>query len=314
MIHRSTQTAESPVFRVMVAHELTHALDDQIVGLDSLIARRERTEDAEFVLGSLIEGSATALMTRYMARPSVTQRLVADPGSFAEVEAARTRPLLEGPPYFLTLLARYPCGMYFLTRDDPTNIFNRDGGAEVGENLLVAAGDLPRSSEQILHPRKYWDPVHRDDPVTASDRDADSLAARFGWRVVHRNTAGEALMAVLTRPPGAFDLMASGTPASWTTEAARGWGGDRFYLLAGAGADTASRGIWVTAWDAPEDRDEFVDAYEPRHPASLSRRVDLGPLVSVYLFGMSPEEAASLEEALRRSPLRLARAGAPWGS
>jgi hypothetical protein len=328
MIHRSPDTARNPLFRIMVAHELTHALDDQIVGLDSLIARRERTEDAEFVLGALIEGSATALMSRYAARHGRS-----DLGEFADVEGSRAEPFLDAPAYFLTLLARYTCGMYFLTRDDPTNIFDREGGLEVGENLRLAAVDLPESSEQILHPRRYWDPARRDPPVRAADEDVDTLAAGLGWRVTHRNTAGEILMAMLSRSPDAFDLLASGRSSEWTTEAARGWGGDRFYVLHGAAPDTtavdiraddaakanpappdsAARGIWVTAWDTPEDRDEFVDAYAPRHPSGLSRRVDLGPRVTVYLYGMTPEEAARAETALRAKPPRLQKGGAAWG-
>ena len=50
----------------MIAHELTHALDDQAVGLDERLT--QGSDDASTAYTALVEGVATEVMFRYLAR------------------------------------------------------------------------------------------------------------------------------------------------------------------------------------------------------------------------------------------------------
>jgi hypothetical protein len=294
--------------RVLVAHELTHALDDQVVDLAALLESRERTEDGEFVMSSLVEGSATALMTRYVTRAQASGAI--DMSKMREIMAAeeeRSRVFFEAPAYFRTLVATYTCGMSFLYRGDLTALMNPEGGS-AGDAFLEAVGAPPASSEQILHPEKYWNPATRDDPIRVDDDDARAALEKEGLRVTGVNTAGEILIAVITRESKEpFNTMAAAFPAYWTNRAATGWGGDRFYLLEGDGIDGPGA-IWITLWDTPRDREEFLTGYAgalPDPDRSLTRLGDRG---AIFVWGLE----AGTAERLGRIPFRFTRGDQPW--
>ncbi len=303
--------------RTLVAHELTHALDDQYVDLEKLAFDPDLSEDAALAAGAVIEGSATALMTRYMTKAMQSGDF--DAGELAEVQARemeRSEPLLKAPPYFSALIAQYLCGMFFVLRGDIAGLV---GEGNESENVLAALKDPPRSTEQILHPEKYWQRAHRDEPIVVDDAQLAGLLERDGWKVLYRNTIGELLCALLAvdaqRP---LDLIAAGSPAYWTNEAATGWGGDRFFLLsrkpdaAHAEALAEPRGVWITAWDSAQDRDEFLQDYEIERELAQRRIVKLSPRVAVFLFGYDDESAATLAKQLEAAGLRFTRGGKPW--
>ena len=299
--------------RTLIAHELTHALDDQYVDLDKLMKSRERTEDWGLAISSVAEGSAMALMSIYMVKAPKD----ADGGAMEQLRAVekqereRGKILMEVPPYFVTMVAAYTCGMSFLLEGNLAKLGSAKGAA--GENVLRAMRTPPASMEQILHPDKYWKEDQRDEPVVFDDASIEAFVAKDGLHVVHKDTLGEVLCALLTRPKTwkiEFERMAAS--AFWTNTEARGWGGDRFFLLApGANAATArledARGVWVTAWDSKKDRDEFVEGLARRSmPGRTVANVgDLGLLVC---FGLQATRATELAEQV------LARAKAQRGT
>jgi hypothetical protein len=188
----------------------------------------------------------------------------------------------------------------------------------VGERLKQVVSDPPASSEQILHQEKYWDPEQRDAPVTVDDAWMESILADAGFKTVARNTAGEIGCAVATTPANKpFDLMAANAPSGWTNPAATGWGGDRFYLLepievVRGAVEGTYRGLWLTAWDTPEDRNEFVNVYLEGLAGAAPQRVDLGERTTAFLFAMTREEAEQVTEVIRLKPPRLTRDGTDW--
>ncbi len=318
------------MLRILIAHELTHALDDQYVSLDSLLFAVEPTEDAQFAVAAVAEGSAMELMTRYLARMQMTGALPAEElSALMRSEMERSRPFLESPPYFASIVGRYTCGMWFLLRNDMTALMNVNGDSGVGKVLPQVWARLPRSSEQILHREKYWDEASRDEPVVVDDESVRIVLAAAGARVLHTNTVGEALCAVLTRTAAdGFSVMTAASASAWTNTAASGWGGDRFYLLGAAGADGSSagatqsgfarrpqsdgprsggpvgeddgrhamrraRGMWITTWDTPTDRDEFVAAYTPVAEARGAVAVIVGERSAVYVYGFGGGAAGS---------------------
>jgi len=309
------------VQRVVLAHELTHALDDQYVDLDAFLKPLlGHSEDLDLTAMSVVEGSATALMTRYMARAALSGRFdVTQLQQYADCEARRSRKLVEAPRYFTAVLGAYVCGMEFLARGNLLAVM-AGKGKSVGDNLLAAARDPPRSTEQILHPKKYWDQALRDAPVVVDDKAAARLLEGDGRWVVHADTVGELLCAILTNPPGVRrSLLGMNTASAWTNRGADGWGGDRFYLLAaGPDAETAGRslkdprGVWITLWDTPQDRQEFIETYGRGQRPGGRPLVPLGNLGAVGLFGFGEADASALVDRLRKAPPSMTRDGKPW--
>jgi hypothetical protein len=331
MLKRSG-TDYGPLFqRVMIAHELTHALDDQYVDLDEVMKSRERTEDWSLAVGSVAEGSATSLMTVYMAKLARSGEYdVAQLQDVMKAEAERSKAFFDAPPYFATLAATYMCGMNFLLRGESMMAAMAAATKdEVGDEFLAAAKDTPRSTEQILHPDKYWKREERDEPIVIDDAWMEKTLAQAalapGSRVVHKDTVGELLCAVLTNPKGRkLNPQLMGSANYWTNTAAKGWGGDRFFLVAtgdagkagagaGAGAGVgAARGVWITAWDSAKDAEEFVSAYEERNQDAARVTVRIGTKMAAFLFGFGKEESPALAEALRATPPPATRTWHPW--
>ena len=72
-----------------------------------------------------------------------------------------------------SLVFPYFAGLHFVQRA------RRQGGWRRVDALYA---DLPASTEQILHPEKYWDAAKRDDPVDVPAGDAGA-GARLGTAV-----------------------------------------------------------------------------------------------------------------------------------
>jgi hypothetical protein len=309
--------------RTVLAHELTHALDDQYVGLGELNASpaSSRTEDEDVVRGSLAEGSATALMFQYLVQQTMAGKVnAAEAAEYFKKELARAQSLEQMPRYFNALFGSYLVGSAFLARGNLQAVLAQPDNRAVGDNFVAAWRTPPRSSEQILHPDKYWEPARSDEPVVVDDMAADRWLATPARAVVHRDTLGELLVALLTEPRGTRSPAERMTSTDgWTNVGASGWGGDRFYLLA-SGADEKHaaaglqrlQGVWVTAWDSEKDREEFVTALAagPGIPNASVQRA--GARAAIVFVAFTAEEREALMERLRTSPLRFEQAGRPW--
>jgi hypothetical protein len=310
------------VERIMLAHELTHALDDQYADLAGFVKKHVAGDvDSDLAAASVVEGSATFLMMRYMVMQQLSGGLDMEGiQQHIKDEAARTQALLSAPRYFTSMLATYACGMNFLARG---NMVERLAGEkDVGDEVLAAFKNPPRSTTQILHPEKYWDASAREEPVIVNDDDmSESARTAVGgnWGVAHKDTVGELMAAVLATPKDQKpDVLAMQDSSYWTNEAAAGWAGDRFYLLArtspkasGPVIDKTCKGVWVTLWDTPKDRDEFVAAYDQNGPAGHAT-FKWGGLGAVFFFRFEEAERTAVESALGKSPPKLTRDGKPW--
>lgn len=318
------------VNRIMIAHELTHALDDQYFDLDRLMKSRDLTEDWGYTIGAVVEGSATELMSRYAAIAMQSGKYdMRELQQVMESEMERSKAFLEAPPYFSTLIANYLCGMTFLLRGDLTLLADENGGAEIGARMKRLVQEPPESSEQILHPEKYWEPDQRDAPVQIDDPAAEGVLQRMlgpDVRITHRDTLGELLCGLLTvdekRP---LDIALAMLPDFWTNEASAGWGGDRFYVIGerpGAPREgnrpddghepKGPRGVWITAWDTKRDRDEFIRGYELERKLSQRHLVRVGERVAVFLYGMDADARTALERTFTEGNLRFTRDGKSW--
>ncbi|MBE3100169.1 MAG: hypothetical protein IMZ44_23870 [Planctomycetes bacterium] len=307
------------VERIMLAHELTHALDDQHADLAKFLETRVgQSEDGDLAAASILEGSATALMMRYLPRLQLSGALdLSELLAYNQEEEGHNRQFFAAPRYFSSFLATYICGMNFLARGNVLTLML--GDKDVGDEVLATIKDPPRSTEQILHPEKYWDAAARDEPVLVSDEDVTKRLSQDGRVVVHADTVGEMLCAILTTPKEAKpDPALMATTAYWTNPAAAGWGGDRFYLLAaGPSADEARktlkdpRAVWLTFWDTEKDRDEFLQAYEAI-PVAGRAAAKIGSLGAAFFYGFTEAERQALQTKLEKAPPKMTRDAKPW--
>jgi hypothetical protein len=223
------QTGGPVLYESTVAHELAHALDDEHFDLDEDAVAEGG--DAGLAYLALVEGSATAVMTRYMAeRFSAEEALGASLGSVLAGSGTGT----EGMPPFLVaqMLFPYTGGERFVNR-----LLELGGG---GWKVVDTAMRFrpPASTEQVLHPEKY---------VAVEQPDRVAAPSLPGWKALSRSTMGEWLTARLLAGAG-------GTGAA---AAAAGWGGDAYALL-GRGDERALGIRW--RWDTPRDAREFARA------------------------------------------------------
>jgi hypothetical protein len=228
---------------LVLAHELTHALEDQRLGLDQ--ERLSSNDDRALAYLSLVEGSATDVMYDYGARYFSGEELL---GGVLGSAFQGTG----GLPPFVTaqLVFPYQRGLAFVQR------LVQVGG---GRWTLVDAAHRshpPVSTEQILHPDKY---LRFEAPERVRLDPGKVLGA--DWT---RSVAG-----VLGEWETGEMLAAGGGGAA---DAAAGWGGDRYELWQRPGPATGTaercgppcpgRDALVIRWrwDTPKDRREFLAA------------------------------------------------------
>jgi hypothetical protein len=225
----------------VMAHELTHALQDQHFNLHRFDKWPKGDSDAELAAHALIEGDATLAMQYYILRNPL--RALAFMRSI-EANGSGSTELIEKAPRVLreSLLFPYQQGMEFVSQ-----LYKRDGWKQISR----AFTELPQSSEQILHAEKYF---AREAPVKLQLPDvAGALGAN--WRQVDYDVNGEW---------GYFLILDEFLHSkAESRQATTGWGGDRYAVY----NEPKSGAVCITqssAWDTPADALEFYNAYVRR--------------------------------------------------
>jgi hypothetical protein len=162
---------DESVGEITLAHELTHALDDQRFGLQD---QPPGTNDRSTAYSALVEGDATSVMTRYATRYMTGSNLLG--ALFATSTAGGPRL----PPYIQSSLEfPYLEGQRFV---DTLFRYAR------GWKLVNAAFKFrpPVSTQQVLHPLDY---VRNVWPLPIQMRVRPFLGA--GWRRLITGSLGE---------------------------------------------------------------------------------------------------------------------------
>jgi hypothetical protein len=286
--------------RIILAHELTHALDDQHFDLDGTLKKLGQETDAEFAFSAVVEGSGTSAMNQWTA-----QHLAGiDKTALVESQDLGTQGLADAPALlWKPLIAAYLRGEGFLIRVAGMNLAMK--AAKV-EDIQSAFQNPPRSSEQILHPAKYWDADKRDEPRKI---EFDTAKLPAGWTVLGQDTLGELYLGLLTTPIDQRKGLDAKNPLSilgiqYTNPAAEGWGGDRAILL---GNGDARALILVTVWDTPKDAKEFLDVAE----SVLVPKAASGESGSAGGFERTIERAGESDEVVVRVCSGIASGEAP---
>jgi hypothetical protein len=278
--------------KAVMAHELTHALQDQHFNLHRFEHWPKGDSDAELAAHALIEGDASLAMMLYVAkdpaRVIALMKSLSGPATASEEIDKAPRVLRE------TLLFPYEEGLIWTK-----NLYKQGGWSLVSK----AFTELPQSTEQILHTEKY---LAHEAPVKITLPDISPLL-NAGERV-QRGEARNQTVAIHQRSvrrdsspithyssPNAWRRVDYDVNGEWTlslildsflksraesNRAAAGWGGDRYEVFEGPNGGVLL--AMLSAWDTEADALEFFDAYAKRTqirypaatllPASESRR------------------------------------------
>lgn len=236
--------------RLVISHELVHALQHQYLNLDSLIELK-RQNDRRTAAQAILEGQAT-LAQILVLMPE--QKIESLPNFW------HMRAVLGKQQDQMRVFARAPLWLR------ESLLFPYLGGAEFmrwfarrypGKQPYGAL--MPTSTEQILDPARY----------AAGDRPRQlAFASPAVDTVVYEDDLGEFETRLLfTQLLGSEDRAAA---------YAAGWDGDRYGVL-GARSDAL---VWYTVWDDPPAAARFARGLElawaqRRRPDRLDRRTEI---------------------------------------
>ncbi len=233
----------------VIAHELTHALQDQHFDLRRFEKWPDGDGDREMAIHALIEGDASALMYDFMLKP-MGQSVAKLPMSI--VSLSETGMAMAGGDEMKQLKSA-PAAI----RD--ALIFPYIYGAGFVQELLRKKGwegvsqaftELPQSTEQILHFDKY---LTGEKPVKVELADLTAQPGK-GWKLLLTDINGEF---------GYSSLLSEYLPKAEAKTAAAGWGGDQYALYERA-ADGKLLIVHRSEWDTKQDAEEFFRAYSAR--------------------------------------------------
>jgi hypothetical protein len=222
----SARRTLTPGNQLVLSHELRHALQDQYADVNALLPQSVGDfDDRSFALVSLLEGDAILVMEQFLKK-----RLPGGDGRAFDASGF-TMPVAEMLPDVPPVLRDQLMLPYAAGRSFAAALFGRGGWPA----LRAAWTAGPASSEQVLHPEKYF---ARESPLPVEPGPAPS-----GGTLVQEGILGEAFVGT---------LLGDGSAA-----ARAGWGGDRFRTW-----DVGGRTLlaWRSVWDTPADAREFQDA------------------------------------------------------
>jgi len=211
-----------------LAHELRHAAQDQHFPLAALLGDLSDFDDRKLAALAAVEGDATLVMVQQMGIDPDLVNSAFSPENILSFSALAGATTLAAAPDIVKyqLLMPYIEGLKF-----SREIVKR----RQWKGLNKVLGNKPLSSEQVLHPDKYF---AGEKPQAVFTRFRPARGERF-----HQGVIGEYYLNVLL-----------GTPTIEAASAASGWGGDLFSLY----RDGARRLLlWESQWDTPGDASRF---------------------------------------------------------
>jgi hypothetical protein len=229
--------------RTALVHELAHALADQHFGLKKFIDRTDKDDDATLARMAVMEGQATWLMTEYVARQ--TGRSLRDSPILLQIMvrasemAASQYPVFQRAPLYLreTLVFPYTQGILFQNA-----VVEKLGQAAFSSVFR----DPPVSTQQVLHPGKYFAGVR---PAKPPLPEAKSLQ---GWRKLIEGDVGELDHSILLRQYVGKDEAAQVAPE---------WRGGRFRLFESP-REARTALAYASEWSSPEAAARFFKLYQ----------------------------------------------------
>ena len=251
--------------KLVIAHELVHALQGQYMPLASLLKSRQ-DNDWSTALQSMLEGQAN-----YASLTLLTDaEKVRTPAFWEQVRRTSQTAQSSLPPGLPLLLKEWLLFPYLGGGE-----FMRWWETSPLADTVPYGPRMPVSTEQILHPSRY---ESGDVPVMVVFADSTS-------DVVYQDNLGELEIRILLATLTGQDLLDSALPL--------GWGGDRYRVY----RDTAGSAlVWYTAWDTPRAAQRFQSSItDPL--AGMARPGYLNRVEAVPLDGRSGVRVVIAPEA-----------------
>jgi hypothetical protein len=223
--------ADPAQLRLVLAHEMIHALQGQYIPLDSILYKTSNN-DRLTAAQAVLEGQATLASIEVLA---AGQNVTADP-EFWELYRQQVRQQQSSMPVFAkaplivreALIFPYLAGAEFMQwwKNSP----HRD--------TVPYGPRMPVSTEQILHPERYL----RDTPV--------QLAFSGPPDRIYEDVLGESEIRVLMAHLSGKSEVRTGSP--------NGWAGDRYRVIA---TPLGPALVWYLAWDDKRSSERFTWGY-----------------------------------------------------
>lgn len=221
--------------RVVVAHELVHALQGQYVALDSILHQND-SNDRLTAAQAVLEGQATYASIRALIPGD--QDPMANPQFWSlyrdQIREQQTAmPVFARAPLVLreTLIFPYLAGAEFI----------RWWQSSPFADTVPFGPRMPLSTEAILYPDRY---IRGDRPI--------ELAFDAGTDVLYEDQLGESEIRVLLARLAGADEVRAVMPI--------GWGGDRYRVYRSPEGPVL---VWYAVWDDTTAARRFLDAAEP---------------------------------------------------
>ena len=246
--HRKTMYiadwVEPDMQRLVLTHELTHALQDQNFDLERFLKAVRPDDDASNARQAMVEGFATAAMIQQMIAPIKLEDMPSLEPLMAEVihQQYEEFPAFTQAPFFFRFQALFPYveGMGFMQR-----------GLEAGgwKRLNSFFNDPPTTTKEIFDPQAYFG---KQTLPKASLPRPEILASIHGMNFLTENAMGEL---------GYYSLLGQLISEEEAKSVAKGWLADRYLLYEGAAGGQAlgsKRGekqyilVSRTQWASPE--------------------------------------------------------------
>ncbi len=281
------------VGEMLLAHEYTHALQDQHFGLEAALDQIKNNDDRALALKSVAEGDATLAGFGYLAGgtdgPTIdkaTSQLSDLPRTFA-AETGGTPEGLSAP-----LIFQYSAGSKFVAY-----ALHRGGWQTVD----AIYRHPPQSSQQIMHPELYF-----DRPAPPDEIDLAGYSATLGgWTVIDDNCIGELLLQVILKRNLGSDTA--------TLALLDRWSGDRMITMRKQRALTV---LWMLSFSDRPSAEQFAALYASLLDRLLGQstphRIDYRNKAVLVLIGESARHFAELSpEIWAASTIRRATPTTP---
>jgi hypothetical protein len=180
--------------KMVMAHELTHALEDQHFQIEAWVKAARPNDDGELARESVLEGSAMAAMIDYLLNESgrsLKDLPDIDPGVLVG-DMGATPALKKAPPFLKDALV-FP---YFAGLTFSADLLKGNGW----KGLPEVFSKPPISTQQIMHPELYHAgkrPATENLPEVAKLLGPDwtkleeNVMGEFGWKEVLKQFLGE---------------------------------------------------------------------------------------------------------------------------
>jgi hypothetical protein len=250
----------------VIAHELTHALQDQAVGLDKWMKRGDKdlgeirkdptptdieNDEIDDAREAVVEGQAQAMMFQYALAP--TGRSIVDSPDLLQAMEEETLTGTPGTkvfneaPIFLkeSMTFPYSYGMEFIVQ-----LMQKAGKETAFSGLLK---NPPHTTRQIMQPETYLS-GEKIDPMPVPDFKRDFKA----YQKFDIGAMGEFDVAVLIEQYAGKPLSKQMYPA---------WRGGYYYAARAKSNPSAPLGLlYVSRWSSPEKAEEFAEIYADSLP------------------------------------------------